>query len=822
MTFSLLRAHLKISYRQMARKKLATAISLASLLAGMTAVVLIYSYRQHERSYDLFHKNYPNIYRVTTEWNMATTPDDKRATTVPWSGPGVAEAFEEVQAYTRLMPLTKMIGNSFVQYNNKVIAEENIFLVDPGFLTIFSFRLVQGDPVSALTSPRSVLISETIAQKYFGNENPLGKLLTLDTHGNLSGNEFKVTGILEDAPANAHFHYDFLLSYNSMWQDLNNGSTYWHWDNTYCYLLLHPETDVEAFQKKISTLRVATFGKEMGVYNDVINFKLQPLKDIHLFSSLKGELTLNGDGRYLNLLMLLGICILISAYINYLNLSNERLVSRGTEMGIRKVAGSSTSQLVLQLLAEALLIHCAAIPLALLMAEAARPLIENFTPLQWPGIQSQFSVMEYAALTSILLLTGMLLSAINATFAINMIHLTHILKGNTPAIRPGLINRNHLIVAQFILCLVLASATYIIHRQMKFIQTHDLGMDIDRVMIVKEHGFQPYINYERFSGQLSSSATIAAVGFSSAAPGDEILELGLRPKVTIDSLVSPQEFAMIMTDNGFFATLNIEFLAGRNFDSGASAEKQAILNEAAVMRLGYARAQDILGATLSGFDQGPLTVIGVVKNYNQRSLKNGYEPLLFLQGRTNNLGWNKHYYLVKLHAATPSHSLHAGIKAVEQAWHTVHPAHPLHYFFLNDYFNHQYQADHTFSDMFTLFAILSLFITYLGLLGLMATVTARRTKEIGIRKVLGASTQHIMILFAQDFVRWILLAALIALPITWAGAQRWLSTFAFRIQPGVDSYFGPLLVIFGIGLTIILAQAVKSALANPVDSIRYE
>jgi putative ABC transport system permease protein len=810
----------------MARKKMLTAISILGLAFGLTAVLLIDAYVRHEKSYDTFHKDHATIYRVTTEWNNTVTPSDKRATTVPWSGPGVAEAFPEVLAYTRLTPLFKMTGDNAVIYKNKAITESGLFLADPGFLKIFSFELLKGDPASALNAPGSIIITETIAKKYFGNEDPLGKALYIDTHGNLSGNDFKVTGVIQDAPSNAHFHYDFLISYTSLWEALNSGSTYWHWDNTYCYLLLHPEADAEALQKKITDIRVAQFGKDFRDYNDVVDFKLQPLTDIHLFSSLKGELSLNGDGKYLYLLIVVGFCILFSAYINHINLSTARAIERRTEIGVRKVAGSSKRQLMIQLLIEAILINGIAFVLAFIFARLGAPLMERLLNIHWPRIHSPFhSLAQFSSLMAILA-AGVLLSAWYPALIVTAVKPADALKGNKITGTTRWTIKKYLVIAQFIFCIVFTSATFILYRQMQFMRHHDLGMNMDHVVTVQGYGFQPNAMAENFKKQLSSSSSITSIGSSSAVPGDEITELGLRPKVKIDGEADAQEVKLITVDEDFFKTLDIEFLAGRNFERGSGSEKDAvILNEAAMDLLGSTDPHPAVLTFQQGFRQGNATIVGIIKNYHQRSLKNKHEPIAFVPNWVHDFGWNKRYYFIKFtidphtHAPDPFKPI---LSEIENAWHLSNPGYPFHYFFLDSHFNYQYKTDHTFSAIFFLFSAVAIFITYLGLFGLVTYITAQRTKEIGIRKVLGASVRSILMLLSLDFLKLILLATIVGIPLVWWASHQWLDTYAFRTHLNPWMFTIPLILIFLLAFGITILRSIKIAVSNPVDSIRYE
>lgn len=829
---TLLGNYFKISYRYLARNKTFAVVNVLGLALGMASALLIYKYVRAERSYDTFHKAAANIYRVTTEWNASLTPQDKRATTVPWSGPGVKEAFPEVIEYTRFAPLATMTGNNSVHYKGKEIDENRIYLVDPGFLKIFSFPLFEGDDRSALSNPHQIIVTESIARKYFGNESPLGKSLFIDTHENLTGNDYKVTGVIGDPPLNSHMSFDFLISYPSMWAGLNNGSTYWHWDNTYCYLLLRPDADVRLLERKISDLRVKQFGNEMGGWNDIIEFKLQPVKDIHLFSFLKGEISLNGDGRSLHFLVVVGISILLSAYINYINLSTVKAVERRIEIGIRKVVGSSKVQLSFQLVVESVVINIMALILAVAIAGISGPVLENLFNIQWPEVDLGFPPTSFLLGVLGLVTAGTLLSALYPAFVMTSLKPAEALKGRKPASIGGgnrWTLRRSLTVLQFIFCIVFTIGTFVLYQQLKFMKNHDLGMNMDKVIAVKAYGFQQYSSYKSFKAKLSSSSLISSVGSSSAAPGDEIVMLGLRPKVSVGEKADLTELKMISVDEDFFKTLNVEFIAGRNFDPSSKTESDAvILNETAAKLLGYEDPVKIVNQRLKHLRQTENEVIGVIKNYHQLSLKNSLEPIVFVPNFVpnwipeNNLGWNKFYYFVRLNSAIQYEDITQVITEMERAWNASAAKHPFSYFFLDSYFDNNYRSDTTFSSLFLFFSSFAIFIACLGLFGLVAYTTLQRTKEIGIRKVLGASVQNILMLVSKDFVKLIVIAAVVAIPLVGFGLQEWLESYAFRIRMEVWLFAYPLLLIFILAYVTVVLKSIKVAVANPVESIRYE
>ena len=831
MATTMFKSNFKISYRQLIKNKTFTIVNIIGLAISMASALLIYEYTHYEKSFDSFHSNFENTYRVTTVWNKDATPEDKRATTVPWSGPGVKDAFPEIQDYTRFAPFNTFTGETWVSYQNKKFAEEKIFFADPGFLNIFSFSWIDGDKKTALSDRFNIVLTETIANRYFKNENPLGKEITIYTHGNFPKSDFKVTGVIQDPPANSHLQFDFLISYSSIWPELNSGSTYWHWDYTYCYLLLNHKADATLLQQKISKLRVKQFGDKMGDWNDVIDFELQPLKDIHLFSSLKGELLINGDGLAVYFLIIIGICILLSAYVNYVNLATVKAMERGTEIGIRKIVGSTKWQLTSQLLVESGLLNLSAALFAVLIFFACQPLLIYLTEVKSFNVFTSLFTTKTLLWMGVILATGIFLSSLYPVVMLSSFKPSEVLKSSKVSVKPGRIDlRKCLIILQFIFCIGFTIGTYALYQQLQYMKNIDVGIDINQVVVVKGFGAQPYSSYENFKSKLEAFPFIKAVGTSSSAPSDEITNLSLRARVSSwgDTSMLNKELKVMTVDGDFFKTLNVKFLSGRNFDLSIPSDKDAvILNEAAASLLGYqnpglaANENLTWGRSIMG-DGQQSKIIGIIRNYHQLSLKNAHEPLAYVSNITNEWQWNKRYYFIRLADHSTKADLQSIMNNVEKSWRNSVKDEPFNYFFLDQYFNRQYKSDHTFNLIFIFFSIVAIVIACLGLFGLVAYTTLQRTKEIGVRKVLGASVQNILALLSKDFVRLMVIAAILSVPLIIWVLQQWLSKYAFRIELTLLLFAIPISMIFLIALLTVILKSLKVASRNPVESLRYE
>ncbi len=820
-----------ISYRQLTRRKTFTIINILGLSIGMAAALLIYEYTSYEKSFDSFHANLRNIYRVTTVWNKDVTPGDTRATTVPWSGPGPKEAFSEVEDYTRFAHFSTFTGDTWVRYQTKRFAEDRIFFSDPGFLRIFTFPWIAGDKRSALSEPFSIVLTESTAKRYFGKESPLGKSLTINTHGNFPQSEFKVTGVIRDPPANTHLQFDFLVSFNSIWRDLDNGSTYWHWDYTYCYLLLNDQADPKVLEEKISQLRVKQFGDDLGGWNDAIDFKLQALKDIHLYSALKGELNINGDGLSLYFLTIIGICILLSSYLNYVNLATVKAVERKREIGLRKIIGSTRWQLTAQLLVESAMLNMIAAVLAILLCFLCQPLLIGITGSKSLNFVSLFLTMEGLGCIGLILAAGILFSSLYPVLMLTSFNPAQVLRaGKVTSGSAGIDLRKSLIGVQFIFGIVFTVGTYAMYQQLQYMKDVDKGMDINQVLVVKGFGALPYSSYENFKSKLEAFPSIRVIGTSSSAPGEEITNLGLRARIAIkgDKSLIDKELKLITVDGDFFKALEVKFLSGRNFDESIPSDEEAvILNEAATRLLGYGDPGAVVNDNLSWGrsimgDGSDSRIIGVIRNYHQLSLKNAYEPLAFITSKSHEWQWNKRYYFIRFENLSAKADLQSVMNRVASAWKSALKDEPFNYFFLDQYFDRQYKSDATLSFLFIGFSIVAVVIACLGLFGLVAYTTLQRTKEIGVRKVLGATVQSILVLLSKDFIGLMLVATVLSVPLMIWGLRHWLNHYAFRIELTWWLFTLPVAVIFLIALLTVMLKAIGVAVRNPVNSLRYE
>jgi putative ABC transport system permease protein len=819
---SMIKSYFTISFRYLLKNRTFSAINILGLALGMASALLIYEYVTFETSYDRFHHEPENIYRVTTGWNKDVTPNDIRATTMPWAGPSVKEAFPEVVEFARLTKLDVFTGFNAIRYKDVLVNDQQIFLADPAFFKVFNFQMLKGDPATALNDPMSIVLTESAARKFFDEEDPIGKIMFLDSHNNLPESNFKVTAVVSDPPVNSHINFDFLISFNVIHKDLHNGSTYWHWDYTYCYLKLTPGSHAGQLAEKMTKLRVSQFGKEMQYYKDVVDFQLQPVTEIHLHSAMKGEMSGNNDGRAISFLMIIGCCIVVCAYINYINLATVKAVERKTEIGIRKVMGSSKVQLSLQLIVESFVLNVFSFAIASLIYFGSVPLLEMSFNIQWPAPDTIFISGRFLTILFPVLIVGIVVSVIYPAFILTSFLPVQVLKGSGIVRARGLSLQKILLTVQFIFCIGFTVATYSLYSQLMHMKTFDLGMNVEQVLVVKGYGFQKFKAYEDFKSNLVSSKNIKSIGISSVAPGDEVINLGLRPSVTVaGKAVLPVELKLVTIDEQFFETIDVEFISGRNFDKGTGDRHSVIINEAAARLFGFVNPSEILHEKLSGLEEGDVEIIGVIQDYNQRSLKSNYEPMVFFPMWNLDYGWNDRYYFVRFESGNNA-EYQAIVDEVAVAWRKVNPEKPFHYFFLDHYFDQQYKADTTNTSLFIFFSCFAIFIACLGLFGLVAYTTLQRTKEIGVRKVLGASVQNILVLLSSDFIRLLVVATIVAIPLIVVALKYWLEQYAFRIEVTFWVLAVPVSLVFLLALSTVILKSMRVANANPVESLRYE
>jgi len=793
--------YIKLAFRNLLGQKGYSFINLLGLITGITSFILIVCWIQSEMSYDSFHQDKENIYRVDLKLFEEDKLEQYSAAAIPAIGREIKRHFPEVKEYTRFSRAEGVISYGDIRFK-----EAEMFYAEPSFFSMFSFPLLKGTADTALLAVNKAVLSESAAHRYFGNTDPIGKVIAYN-----GTDKYEVSGISKDVPANSHFKFEILLSSQNLinryrWIDSN-----WFGANFYTYVRLAQGTDVKALEAKITQLPqqfIGDFMKEAYFYYE---FNLRNLSDIHLHSSISNELSVNGSFRSITFLGIIAVLVLLIAYINYINLTTSRAAERAAEVGVRKVLGAMKKQLISQFLTESVLLNVLALIISVAAVFLLAPLFRHLS-----GSSIHLNVSLLGALFFILLVMAILLTGLLPAFYLSRFVPTAVLKGKGQTGSRGMaLFKNGMVVFQFAISVILISGTILINRQLQFVQNQDLGIDIDRTLIVEgPQAIQSNAYAEHllaFKSDLLQQSEVKSMTVSSCIPGKEITWNPVYGKL-VNGTNTEKKIDMIGIDEDFVTTYGLKLLAGRNFDQPFQKQiNQLILNESAVKYLGFANADDAIGKELVG-DQGNAHVIGVVRNFNQRSLKQLPQPIVF-----SNHPWNQ-YYSIKVSQA----SLDRLILYLEKTWNSQFPGNPIRYFFLDDYFNNQYQADRKFGQFFQLFSMLAIFIACLGLLGLSSYTISSRTKEIGVRKVNGAKISEVLILLNKDFVKWVLVAFVIATPIAYYAMYKWLENFAYKTELSWWIFALAGALSLGIALLTVSWQSWRAATRNPVEALRYE
>ena len=800
--------YFKIALRNLRKNKAFSFINIIGLATGLTCFMLIAVYVYSELNYDRYPAEAKNIYRinlsVTGNGDVAVYPNVDNAV-----GEGIKNAFPEVKAFTRIAQ-----ASDFVKYNDRQFKEDHLAFADSNFLQIFSIPLIEGNEADALVQPNSVVITKALAKKYFGNDEALGKVLAIGIRGAV----YKVTGIIDKVPDDSHFHFDAFLSLSTF--HITNGT----WSNIgfYTYALLNKNADPKQLEAKFTQLVakyvVPEVQHDMGVslaeaQKSVITFifSLQPLTDIHLYSHTKYELEPNGDIQYVYVFSALAIFILLLACVNFTNLSTARAFKRAREVGIRKVLGSEKKQLVWQFLSESVLLTLFAMLCAFVLIFLLLP---YFNELAGKNISFGF-FMNYRLILLMLCVSMFagIIAGIYPAFFLSSFNTINVLKGSVSAQgSQRKLLRSSLVVFQFFISTALIIATIIVYQQLHYMQNKKLGYDKDQVLFLQDARLLGN-NQTAFEQELLRDNHVVSASISRYVPGGIMMDgTEIYPK---DENGNGKEIHgnIYHVDYDYLKTLGIPIVRGRNFsrDFPTDSSSGVLINEEAVRDLGWSRINPV-GKTIISSGQHELKVIGVVADFNYASVKEKVAPLMM------KLGGNFGGLILKIKTT----DINGFLANLKKQWNALNPEGPLGYTFLDDTFAKMYASEIRTQQIFSAFAVIAILIASLGLFGLSAFVIEQRTKEIGIRKVLGASVQSVLLLVSKEFISLVGIAFIISIPVTWWAMDKWLQDFAYRINISwwIFATAG-ILAIFIAALTVSFQQ-IKAAVANPVKSLRTE
>jgi putative ABC transport system permease protein len=803
-----LKNYLLTSFRNITRRKGFSILNVLGLSIGLAASLLILQYVRDELSFDDFQVNADNIYRVQYDYYRDGERVFRCATAFNNVGPELKKDYPEIENVCRLY---LRYGGGVVRYEDVSMKVSNLFNADQSFFEIFSYPLLAGDRNTALKEPNTAVVEEETAKKFFGDTNPIGKRIKLGNN-----EEYEITGVLR-SPENSHLKFSFLFSYTTypkFWPEMTaeNWETAWGWYDFYTYILLKPGADPKALEAKFP----AFVKKHDPDRPDQTRFSLQHLPDIHLYSDLIQEARVNGDGHSVYFLMIIALFILVIAWVNYINLATARAVERAREVGVRKAVGAGRTQLMIQFLAEAFIINFGAVLLAVALLNVSIPL---FNGLSGKGLSSSilFDPNLWLVLAA-LFLTGSLLSGLYPAFVLSNYHPVKVLKGSMARSRDGLALRKVLVVVQFIASVSLIAGTLIVYQQLQFMQHRDLGIDIHKTLVIHAPGVvtdnRLYPSqFNSFKNEMLRHRAVRKMTGSSEIPGNLIYWTTRATKLGEGEQNSGTIMYRMGIDSDFFDTYGNKVIAGRGFAQEFTGDSSSvILNRKAVEVLGFKNPERAVGGLVSiGGDT--LMVVGVVENYHQEGLKSDFRQTAFSLAPRD-----QSYYSLKIETENTAEIL----DYAKEKYAAIFPGNPFDYFFLDSFFNRQYKNDLQFGQVFGFFALLAIFVASLGLFGLASFTATQRTKEIGIRKVLGSTVQAIFLLLSKDFLQLVFISNIIAIPLVWLLMDNWLSTFAFRINIGVWVFALAAFLTTLIALVTVSFQALKAAIANPVQSLRYE
>ncbi len=805
--------YLKSTIRNISKNATYSILNILGLAIGIAACLFILQYVSYEKSYDRFHDAYEDIYRVRYKVYRDGELNIDCAAAVPRVGPFMKENLPEVVDFVRAYPMSGTIS-----YNNTSFREKRMHIVDPSFLTIFSFPLIKGDPSTALSDPYSVIITEEISKKYFGNEDPIGKTLEFD-----GDDKLQVTGVARNVPENSHLKFNFLISYETLNsrtrndEGVSSSETSWGWYDFNTYVRVEPGTDPIVFDEKFADILYQERKEDFEKYNFKAEFPLQSIADIHLYSNLlqESEPEEQGDGRAVEFLSVIALFILIIAWINYVNLSTARSIDRSKEVGVRKTLGASRRQLIFQFFTEAFVLNLIALFLGVFIVLAG---IRGFNILTDSRLSTAFlGDPQFWITISAIFLLGTVLSGLYPALVLSSFRPVSVLKGKLTKGISNVFFRKALVVFQFVASVGLIAGTLIVYQQLNHLRKLDLGFDMSEMVVVNgprvfgQDSLFPSTN-ESFKNELKQLAFVESVTNGSNVPGDEIFWTnGIRRNSQSED--ANKIIYNVGIDYNYFDTYDIDVVAGRSYNRSHQTDTgSVILNARAIEYLGFKSPEATIGDKVFFWNK-PWTVIGVVDDYNQMTAKQAVSPLIF-HLQPDNSG----YYTIRLKENTNPSALNS----LQSTYESFYPGNPFDYFFLDDFFNRQYNNDHTFSRVFTLFALFAIFVACLGLFGLSSFNVVKRSKEIGVRKVLGASVWKIVNLLSREFLMLLLLANLIAWPIIYWIMNNWLNTFASRISIGIWSFLIAGACVLVIAMGSVSLKIVQAARANPVDAIRDE
>jgi putative ABC transport system permease protein len=794
----MLKNYLLLAFKHMAKQKVFSLINILGLTVGITCCLMIFLYIQHENSYDNFHKDGDRIYRVVRQADMNGTHnlEDIGYLSGPYSIALKHDFPDLIDRAVRVYP-----DNDLFSYGNQAFNEQRVYLCDTDFFQLFNFGLVKGDPAQVLKNPHSVVLTESTAKKYFGNEDPIGKVIQMNQQMPL-----QVTGICKDAPNNSHLAFDMVVPINN-WPIFDSTSMFPN-NGMFVYLKLRPNVNPQQLTAQFPQFMNKYMGKYLQNTGLKISLGMEKLKDIY-FQHLTYDQVKHGDKKVVFIFMSIAILILSIACINFMNLATARINDRSKEVGMRKVLGAVRKQLIGQFIFESFLYATLSSVLALFFLQIFQPAYDDLVGYASGNFWSNGTV--YLFLGSVILVIG-LLAGLYPALVMSSLSPIESLKGKLKVGKNGSLLRKILVIFQFSISVMLIICITVIMFQMRYVQNTDMGFNKEQTLLVKLDNHAITDNRLLFKNQTESDPSVITTSFMSGEPG------GFHDVYTFETQAMPGtkvDYHTEFSDFEFTKALGLKIIAGRDFSPSFPSDSTdaVLINRTAARKMGYTPDQAV-GKWVQEFirDNKRRQIVGVVDDYHFESLRKEIGPLIISTWPD----WR--VAVIRLKPGNPQEA----IKRIQKMYETAAPGYPFEYNFLDATFNDHYKDDLRQGTILTIFSALAIFIACLGLFGLASYTAMKRTKEIGVRKVLGSSVQNVVILLSKDLLKPVMVATLLSIPLSWYIMSTWLNGFAYRITLQWWMFVGAALVGISIALLTVSSQAFKAALTNPVKSLRSE
>lgn len=801
--------YLKIAYRNIIKHKGYTLINISGLTIGIACCLLILLYVKDELSFDTFHSKADRIYRVIEHVKIGDVGEESASMPFPFGETIPVEFPDAVESSVRFFNFqSPTLPLSNPEFANKNFNESGFYFADSNLFNIFDFELVRGNPETALSEPNALIITESMVSKYFNDQDPVGKVLRFQNQVDL-----QITAIAKDSPPNSHIQFNFIASFSTLRQLFGgNYPPNWYWNPCWTYILLRENVNPQSVEAQFPNIVQKYFPDVIKEKSEIF---LQPLSDIHLKSHLDYEMGPNSDISYIYIFSAIAIFILAIASINFMNLATARSANRSREVGMRKVLGAFKGQLIKQFLGESILMSVVSAVIAVVAVQLLLPTFNSFAEKNI--IVNYFNDgMLISALVGIALFVG-IVSGLYPAFFLSAFQPQSVLKGGLSKGAKNSKFRKALVILQFSISIMLIIGTIILYQQLNYLQNQNLGYEKDKVLMI--HGYNAQLSnwYDTFKGRILQDSRIANVTVMEEALGSKHQTATYRPEGSTE----PQgmQVPRLMAHFDFVKTMGMELAAGRDYSKEFAADtlNSIIINEAAAKYFGWTAEEAIGKRIYQG--QNTRQVVGVIKDFNFASLHNSIKP--FILDITPN-GQLMNFFLRYIAVKINSNDLSGTLAFLEEKWKEILPNRSFDYFFLDDNLNRLYKAEQKMGKIFTAFSGLAIFIACLGLFSLASFTAEQRTKEVGIRKVMGATVPGIIGLLSREFLFLVLAANLIAWPLAYYSMNKWLDTFAYRIDVGMFTFFLAGLAALFIAVITVSYQAYKAATMNPAKSLRSE